>query len=169
MKDGNKYGNIRDSKYKSQAEKRVYEILSGEFDNVEYESETYNIIDGFVPKTLFFNRHGKKYAIDAKPCQGVTYTPDFTFTYKKLKIIIEVKGMENDVFPLKRKLFRKWLSEQNNPFILYFEIRTLKELRKSIFFIKESYDYIVKELELFLSDKNNNHIKNLKLKFNEIT
>ena len=38
---------------------------------------------------------------------GIRYTPDFYFRYGKLDVYIEAKGIENDVFYIKKKLFIK--------------------------------------------------------------
>ena len=66
----------------------------------------------------------------------ITYTPDFTFLYKGLFVIIEAKGIENDTYPLKKKLFRKWM-EENLPEGIFFEIRTIKQLKQAIKIIEE--------------------------------
>ena len=52
-----------------------------------------------------------------------------------LFIIIEAKGMENDVFYIKKKLFRKYLESWGKP-VLYFELRSKKQLLQAIEIIK---------------------------------
>lgn len=66
----------------------------------------------------------------------ITYTPDITFMIEDLKVIIEVKGFENDVFPLKRKLFRKYLETVDYP-VIYAEIFTIKQLREFLSYLKD--------------------------------
>jgi hypothetical protein len=61
------------------------------------------------------------------PLSSITYTPDFTFLYNGIFVIIEVKGFVNDTYPLKRNLFRKLLEEVEIP-TMYFEVRSKKEL-----------------------------------------
>jgi hypothetical protein len=65
-----------------------------------------------------------------------TYTPDFTFEYHGALIIIEAKGFENDVFPLKKKMFRGVL-EHLNQNAIFFEIYTKKQLLQAIEIIKK--------------------------------
>ena len=69
----------------------------------------------------------KIFGLDAKPLQPITYTPDFTFEYNGILIIIEAKGFENDVYPVKKNLFRRNLETLKTP-VMFFEIRTKKEL-----------------------------------------
>ena len=71
--------------------------------------------------------------------QAITYTPDFTFQYKDRLIVIECKGKENDVYPIKKKLFRRWMDTYTHltgVSILYFEVHSLGELEESIEIIR---------------------------------
>lgn len=123
--------------FKSQTEKSVFRFLLNNGFNPTYESETFTCWEGFTPTVPFFNRRkvrGKHYYANHRDTQdvaGITYTPDIIFMYKGVKVIIEVKGFENDVFPIKRKLFRKYLETLDYP-VVYAEIFTLKQLREFI-------------------------------------
>lgn len=64
-----------------------------------------------------------------KALQDITYTPDFTFRYDKYLVIIEVKGIENDQFPLRKKLFRAYLETLDYP-VVFAEIFTIKQLNE---------------------------------------
>lgn len=66
-----------------------------------------------------------------EPISPITYTPDFTFLLNGVFVIIEVKGFENDVFPVKRNLFRKYLESATTP-VMYFEVRNKRELMQSL-------------------------------------
>ena len=71
---------------------------------------------------------------------GIRYTPDFYFKYGNLDVYIEAKGIENDVFYLKKKLFRKYLDDifiRTKQHSIYFEIYTKKQLLQAIEIIKE--------------------------------
>lgn len=72
--------------------------------------------------------------------QNITYKPDFTIYDKNGKIIgfIEAKGMINDVYPIKRKLFIHWLNK--NPNIAFFEIKTIKQLREVLILLNDNYE-----------------------------
>ena len=50
-------------------------------------------------------------------------------------IVIEAKGLENELFPIKRKMFRGWL-ERNCPNSLYFEVFSKKHVEQAIDIIK---------------------------------
>lgn len=129
--------------FKSQTEKSVFRYLKNNGYDPQYESETFECWEGFTPTVPFYNRrkvrktHVFKNHLDTNKVQGVTYTPDIIFVYKGIKVIIEVKGFENDVFPLKKKLFRKYLETVGYP-VVYAEIFTLKQLREFL----EDLEYI---------------------------
>ena len=91
------------------------------------------LLDGLV-KSSYLGIHLLK--LKSKKIIDITYTPDFVFTYKGFLVIIEAKGMENDRFYLKKKMFRKWL-EDNHPKSIYFEIYTKKQLLQAINIIKD--------------------------------
>jgi hypothetical protein len=70
---------------------------------------------------------------------GIRYTPDFYFKYNDLNVYIEAKGIENDVFYIKKKLFIKYLDEQyikTGEKSIYFEVYTKKQLLQAIEIIK---------------------------------
>ena len=96
--------------FRSGLEKHTYLALKEAGLYEMYEVEVFQIIDGFTLPNLsiekqangkgeFVNRGGKKIL-------GIKYTPDFTgFDY-----IIECKGRANESFPLRWKLFKRWLA-----------------------------------------------------------
>jgi len=105
--------------FRSGLEKHTYLALK-EADLYEmYEVEVFQLIDGFTLPNLsiekqangkgeFVNRGGKKIL-------GIKYTPDFTgFDY-----IIECKGRANESFPLRWKLFKRWLVNNGETRTLY--------------------------------------------------
>jgi len=118
--------------FKSKLEERMYKFLLSKGITPRYEAETYVLSEKKTSKVPFFNRTPKRGFHKIKGIiQEVTYTPDFTFDLRGWHVIIEAKGKENDVFPLKRNLFRKML--ENDPRkTIYFEVRTLKELNTSL-------------------------------------
>lgn len=114
--------------FRSDAEVRVYKKLVSLYGKVDYEKQTYTMIPTKrCIKIPFYNRIGGKFVSDYKPLQRITYTPDFSFNYKGIDVIVEVKGFENDVFPYKKKLFRMYLEEHCKN-TMYFEVRTIKEV-----------------------------------------
>lgn len=99
----NKYDNrktvVDGITFHSGAEARRYQILkllerAGEIEDLELQPK-FTVFDGFRKK-------GKKH-------QAITYTADFK--YKEVKtgeiVIEDVKGVETEVFKIKKKLFEK--------------------------------------------------------------
>lgn len=128
------YNNIR---FKSKLELTVYKTLVQAGFNPEYENKHYTLWEGFKPTIPFFTKDkNKRLKLDNTKLRDITYTPDFTFIYNNRLIIIEVKGIENDVYPVKKKLFRKIIEDTN---ALFFEIFTKNQLLQAIDIIK-NYD-----------------------------
>lgn len=142
--------------FKSQLEKSVYNTLQQSGFNPQYEPETYTLWDGFTPITPFYDKesdvqHSKRLdsgdknkskilVLKTGKITGIRYTPDFYFKYKKLDVYIETKGFENDVFYIKKKMFRYFLDQKFNStgqHSIFFEIYTKKQLLQAIQIIKD--------------------------------
>lgn len=131
---------VNDIKFKSKIEASVYNHLLQSGFNPVYEGMKFTLWEGFKPTVPFYTKKGKDNILNNKKTIDITYTPDFTFIYNGVLVIIEVKGLQNDVFPYKFKMFRKILEEEpykNNT--LLFEIFSIKQLKECIDIIK-SYD-----------------------------
>lgn len=145
--------------FKSQLEKMAYNCLIQEGFNPKYEPVTFTLIEGFDSKTPFYDKETdsqfekRKSSGDVSPrrlvkksnkgIQGIRYTPDFYLKYGNLDVWIEMKGIENDVHYIKKKLFRRLLDTQKG-YPIYFEIYTKKQLLQAIEIIKE-YDKSIEE------------------------
>lgn len=137
--------------FKSLLEKVVYSTLSQLGYNPQYESQTFTLFEGFVPITPFYDKmsdsKAKKALLKYKMLElksgkiiGIKYTPDFYFRYKDIDIYIEAKGMENDVFYIKKKLFIKLLDEKfthTGQKSMYFEIYNKRQLLQALEIIKD--------------------------------
>ncbi len=123
--------------FKSKLEKMIYQTLRENNLPVEYEPQKFIIWEGFRPTVPFYDKDKttRMLKLEKKKIISISYTPDFVFRYNDCLIIIEAKGMENDRFYLKKKMFRKWL-ENNEPKSIYFEIYTKKQLLQAIDIIK---------------------------------
>ena len=126
-------------KFKSLIEVMVYKTLLQHGFEPEYETHTYTIWEGFRPTVPFYTRNKAKDTIlNLKKLINITYTPDFYMEYQGLKIIIEVKGQVNDVFPYKFKMFRKHIEDlPDRENYLIFEVFTKKQLLEFIQIIKD--------------------------------
>lgn len=123
--------------FKSLVEVSVYKHLLSLGLNPEYEKNKYVIWQGFKPQIPFYNQNKKKeLVLQDKKIIDITYTPDFTFKYKSIFVILEIKGFENDTFPIKKKMFRNYL-EVNLPNAIFFEVRTIKQLKHALKIVDE--------------------------------
>lgn len=123
--------------FKSKLEKMAYQTLKEQDFPVLYEPKKFIIWEGFRPNVPFYNKDAstRMLKMDSKKVIDISYTPDLMFEYNNHLIIIEMKGFENNTYPLKKKIFRKWL-ESNYPNSIYFEIFTKKQLLQAIDIIK---------------------------------
>lgn len=123
--------------FKSKLEKMIYQTLKEQGFPVKYEPHKFVLWQGFRPTVPFYDKDKstRMLKLENKKIIDITYTPDFVFTYKGFLVVIEAKGMENDRFYLKKKMFRKWL-EDNHPKSIYFEIYTKKQLLQAISIIQ---------------------------------
>lgn len=108
-------------KFRSLLEVMTYKTLLQEGFLPEYENMTFTLKESFQPSVPFYTKNtlkrknknvkvlSKTTIIDNRVVKAITYTPDFIFNYKDKVIIVEVKGMANDVYPYKLKLFRNIL------------------------------------------------------------
>jgi UDP-N-acetylglucosamine:LPS N-acetylglucosamine transferase len=62
--------------------------------------------------------------------------PSMGIPYEGIEIYVEAKGFANDTFPIKKKMFRKYLEGKN---AMYFEVYSKKQVLQMINIIK-SYD-----------------------------
>lgn len=110
-----------------------YKTLIEKGFNPAYEERKFTIWEGFKPTISYYNKDNKTglLKLDNKKLIDITYTPDFTFMYKDILVIIEAKGIENDVFPIKKKLFRGWLESQDFKTV-FFEVFNKKQLLQAI-------------------------------------
>ena len=84
----------------------------------------------FIDTDLLIQKQEKKLL-------NVTYTPDFVVTKDKCKIYLDVKGMPNDTYPIKKKLFLKVLEERNDGYnYLFIEPHNIRQINQAIEIIK---------------------------------
>lgn len=139
-------------KFRSKQEVMCYKTLVENGFNPSYETKSYVLFAGFTTHVPFYTKNKfkrknkyiatitKHLAQDARPIEPWLYTPDFTFEYKDYFIVIEVKGKENDVYPYKKKLFRRYLEElqhlEEDKHIEFWEIFTKQQLLECIELLK---------------------------------
>lgn len=118
--------------FKSSLEVMIYRTLKEQGFPVRYEPQKIVVWEGFRPTVPFYDKDNVTRMLkkQMKKLLDITYTPDFMFEYGGHQIIIEAKGFVNDTFPIKKKLFRKWL--EDHPESIYFEIYTKKQLMQAV-------------------------------------
>ena len=142
--------------FKSQLEKSIYNTLLQQGFEPQYEPTTFTLWEGFEPITPYYDKETDKQktkrlsdGIDTRTSEiliqktgkivGIRYTPDFYFKYKDLNVYIEAKGIENDVFYIKKKMFIKYLDNlciEKGERSIYFEVYTKKQLLQAVEIIK---------------------------------
>ena len=127
--------------FKSNLERDSYKALVSAGFSPEYEKHTYVFQDTKLFPTQYYapfkdrKLHKEVWGLNKYKIISIKYTPDFEFMIDDLLIIIEVKGKANDRYPYQKKLFFKWL-EDNNPNSAFFEIHNKKQLKAAIEIIK---------------------------------
>lgn len=121
-----KYGNVKPTykgiKFNSKLEVFMYKQLELLKTPFKYEGKSYTVLEGFTYQ-------GEK-------VRPITYKPDFRLDL--FPVIIETKGMMNDSFPLRFKLFKKSLIDAKDECDLFLP-RNQKECLEVIKTIKEKY------------------------------
>ena len=149
---------VRNITFKSQTEKMIYRALVEKGIAPEYEKYTFTLWDGFTPITPFYDQETdtqqeKRIAAEnserklpkilvpkTSPVIGIRYTPDFHFVKDDIDIWIEVKGIENDVFYIKKKMFRKFLDDKfikEGKRSMFFEIYTKRQMLQALEIIND--------------------------------
>ena len=99
--------------FASGLEKYMHQALKKAKIRMNYEGETFTLIDGFEFNVESHERqsNGKGEFKDRgnKKIQNIKYTPDFIGS----DFIIETKGRANESFPMRWKLFKKLLTHKN--------------------------------------------------------
>tara|TARA_B100000085_G_C18552449_1_gene516463 strand:- start:82 stop:441 length:360 start_codon:yes stop_codon:yes gene_type:complete len=100
----------------------MYKVLKDIKAPFTYEGQTYVIVDGYYfPNESYEKTPSKKFLhnVGEKNILPIKYTPDFVDKQYPPRFIIECKGHPNDSFPLRWKLFKKFLVENNITAKLY--------------------------------------------------
>jgi hypothetical protein len=117
--------------FASGLEKKMYMALKKADIKADYEGTTYELLPSFKFDNVCFERqsNGKGEFINRgqKKIQNISYTPDFVAE----DFIIECKGRANESFPMRWKMFKKYISE-NYPDITLFKPQTEKECQEVV-------------------------------------
>ena len=126
IKKNKKKGPVRAKKvlydgiqFASGLEKYMYKALKEANIKAEYEGRVFTIVEGFEFPLASYERqsNGKGDLINRgnKKVLPIKYTPDFVND----DFIIECKGRANESFPIRWKLFKKYVAENMKHVTLY--------------------------------------------------
>jgi hypothetical protein len=105
--------------FASGLERYMYMALKKAKISAEYEGTTFELIPAFdfVNESIERQSNGKGEYRNrgCKKILNIKYTPDFVAD----DFIIECKGRANESFPIRWKLFKKWLCDNNDNRVLY--------------------------------------------------
>jgi len=122
-------------KFRSKLELFTYRKLEDAGIDALYEKKKYVLQEGFRYSATVYEPHKTKgYIPTTTKIRDITYTPDFVDPHGRW--IIEVKGFANDVFPVKWKMFKNYLMQQDDPPVLFLP-RNQKQVLETIELIKE--------------------------------
>ena len=138
-KGRSKVKNARKSTYdgkefKSNLELYCYKRLEEEEILVDYEENTFTIFPALVYPQACYEGTTKKLYNKGSKIRPITYTPDFVDPNGKF--IIETKGYANESFPLRWKLFKKHLKDNNHHYVLFMP-RNKKQVDEVVELIKQ--------------------------------
>ena len=121
-------------KFRSKLELFTYKKLEEAGISALYEKRKFELLEGFhFPHTCVEPNTHKEFIDNTTKVRSITYTPDFVDP--KNKWIIEVKGYANDVFPIKWKLFKLYLLENEMECTLFLP-KNQKQVLETIELIK---------------------------------
>ena len=117
--------------FKSGLEAYMYKALKTANIKAKYEGITYELIPSFNFKNSVHERqsNGKGEYKDRgdKKILKISYTPDFTGR----EFIIECKGRPNEAFPIRWKLFKRYVSE-NLPKVTIYKPQNQRECDETV-------------------------------------
>ena len=137
------YNGIR---FKSTLECSCYKKLEASGLDFSYESERITLWEGaklqntlvFSPKKIKAGKYSKFLEPQTRALLNITYTPDFVIIKNNYKIYFDVKGKENETYPIKKKMFLKYLEEQvDGKVYMFFEPHNVRQMMQALEIIKE--------------------------------
>ena len=118
-------------KFASGLEKYMYIALKKAKIYAEYEGMTFTLQEAFVFDVDSYERqaNGKGEMVNRgqKKIQSIKYTPDFISS----SFIIECKGRANESFPIRWKMFKKFI-KNDMPYVTLYKPQNQKECDKVI-------------------------------------
>lgn len=133
-------------KFKSILECSCYKKLEAAGFDFSYESERIPLWEGvklqntivYAPKKIRAGKYSRFLESQTRALLDITYTPDFIVHKDNYRIYFDVKGKENDTYPIKKKMFLKTLEERKDGIqYIFFEPHNVRQMLQAIEIIKE--------------------------------
>lgn len=133
-------------KFKSTTECSCYKKLEESGLTFAHESEKITLWQGlkpesvlsYSPKKLGKGRYARDLELNNKALINITYTPDFVVLKKDYKIYFDIKGYANDTYPIKKKMFLKYLEQKkDDKKYIFFEPHSIRQMLQAIEMIKK--------------------------------
>lgn len=91
----------------------------------------------YAPKKISNGKYGQFLELSTRALLNMTYTPDFVVTKNNYKIYFDVKGKENDTYPIKKKMFLKTLESRDDGInYIFFEPHNVRQMLQALEIIK---------------------------------
>ena len=117
--------------FQSGLEKYMYIALKKAKIKAKYEGQTYELVPSFSFKNKSYERQanskGEFKERGRKKVRAITYTPDFVGA----GFIIECEGRANESFPIRWKLFKRYIS-LHHPDITLYKPQNKKECEETV-------------------------------------
>ncbi len=126
--------------FKSKLEASCYKLLVSAGYTPNYESFKSILVPSFKPLiNVYIPNKNRNIAKDSSFVRSISYSVDFSFTIDrpsgKKYIFIEAKGKPNDVYPIKKKLFIKYLNDifkGDESSVYFFEVHNVNQIHQCI-------------------------------------
>ena len=122
--------------FASGLERYMYQVLKDAGISAVYEGRTYTVFSGFDFPNVCIERcangRGEYKNRGEKKILPIKYTPDFIGD----DFIIECKGRANESFPLRWKMFKKYVSSEL-PHVIIYKPQNQKECDETIKYIQQ--------------------------------
>lgn len=137
-------------KFKSRLEASCYKaLIDAGFQDVKYEPKRFILVDSFRlskvsylrPKVLSPGKYSPEMYHQERPIMFITYTPDFLVSLPihgaTHYFFFDVKGKENDTYPIKKKIFLKYLESISSDVNIYhfIEPHSVRQIKQAITYI----------------------------------
>lgn len=103
----------KDIEFKSHLELYMFKLLELNNLKFQYEGKSFEVLPSFTDTNNLYAKHNKSFIQRGKrKVIGVKYTPDFLiYVNNDIRFVIETKGRPNESFPIRIKMFRKYISD----------------------------------------------------------